>query len=91
MSNKPSLIVTPQSASLDTRHAGFYYGGERVTGNGEWCFVATLPAEFGQTEPKEIVIPFSKLRADEHHMEDVVSCLLTGIGWIFAKYRLELS
>ena len=87
MSNKPRISIASDYAVLTAKNAKFYYGYERTVNGeedgegGEWCFVATI----GE---KEIVIPSSKLGVDDD--TDVVECLMTGIGWILARYQLVI-
>ena len=98
--NKPDFYSASDYAGLTAKNASFYYGYEHsvchVCGNknkGEycndhpeadrdWCFVANF-------DGKEIVIPFRKLQRKD--MFDVVDCLLTGIGWLLAKYKLRFD
>ena len=95
--NKPDFYRSDDYAGLTTRIASFYYGYEHSIccecgkeNNGEyceehedadreWCFVAKML-------DKEIVIPYSKLGAND--MFSVVECLNMGIGWVLAKYNL---
>jgi hypothetical protein len=77
--NKPDAYVSGDYAGLSFKNGSFYYGYE-VEINEEWCFVAKF------TE-NEIIIPFSKLGCKD--MFDVNNCLLTGVGWILAKYKLS--
>lgn len=101
--NKPEVTISSDYAVLACRNAEFYYGYERSIckscgktnkpgtehcdickdADRDWCFVAGFPGR------EEIVVPFSRLGAKS--MFDVVDCLLIGIGWIFAKYKLERS
>ncbi|MBU8901713.1 MAG: hypothetical protein KOO69_03150, partial [Victivallales bacterium] len=87
--NKPNFCCSSDYAGLSFKNGGFYYGYEHSictecgekTGSGseycencedadrEWCFVAKINDE-------EIVIPFSKLGAE--NMFDVVDCLIMG-------------
>ena len=76
---KPSISIASDYAVLSTKNASFYYGCE-VTINNMWCFEAKFNDE-------KITIPVSKLGVK--NALDVVECLLMGIGWILAKYRLE--
>jgi len=75
---KPRVSINDDYAVLSTKNASFYYGYE-ITINDMWCFEAKFNDE-------KITIPFNKLGAEKR---DVVECLLMGIGWILAKYRLE--
>jgi uncharacterized OB-fold protein len=97
--NKPDFYHASDYAGLSFKNGSFYYGYEHTVclecgktnnpgheycdvcedADRDWCFVATLDGE-------EIVIPFSKLGAED--MFDVVDCLMVGVGWILAKYKL---
>ncbi|MGD9157198.1 MAG: hypothetical protein PVG39_02205 [Desulfobacteraceae bacterium] len=80
--NKPDAYSASDYAGLSFRGGGFYYGYEETSGeNDEWCFSAKF-------DGVEIVIPFSKLGAKD--MFNVNNCLLVGIGWVLAKYKLSL-
>jgi len=79
--NKPDYYHASDYAGLETKNAKFYYGYEITDDNDEWCF----EAEFND---EKITIPFSKLGAKDQ--SDVNDCLMIGIGWIFAKYKLVL-
>ena len=100
MGNKPDFYVASDYAGLRAKNASFYYGYEKTacsvcgqfSDNGssctihpdadaEWCFVANF-------NDQRIVIPFSKLGAK--HRDDTAECLMAGIGWILARYRLTL-
>ena len=78
--NRPKCYSASDYAGLSTRNGKFYYGYE-VTDGEEWCFTATF-------DDTEITIPFSKLGAKD--MLNVRDCLLIGIGWVLAKYKLVL-
>lgn len=58
-----------------------YYGYEIQDENEDWCFRANF-------ENTEIIIPFSKLKAP--NMFDCQDCLMTGVAWLFKKYKLTL-
>lgn len=77
---KPEIYSASDYAGIASKNFEAYYGYE-VTENDEWCFKAT----FYETE---IIIPFSKLQADD--MFNCKDCLLTGIAWLFQKYKLTL-
>lgn len=81
MTNKPRFFYASDYAGLEFRGGDFYYGYE-CTRDKDWCFVTTISGD-------EIVIPFSKLGCK--NMFDVVDCLMTGVGWVLAKYELVLS
>ncbi len=79
--NKPMIYESSDYAGIGAKNFTAYYGYEVTDGNGEWCF----KAEFNDMEIK---IPFSKLEAsDKDNCQD---CLLHGIGWLLAKYKLSL-
>ena len=77
--SKPRVSINDDYAVLSTKNASFYYGYE-VKINEMCCFEAKFNDE-------KITIPFSKLGVSDEW--DVVECLLSGIGLILAKYRLE--
>mgnify|MGYP000739877318 CR=1 FL=1 len=92
--NKPNAYINDDYAGLIAKNASFYYGYEQThckvckkmncqdgdhDNDREWCFVANIG-------DKEIIIPDSKLKSEEDSME---SKLLTGIGWILAKYKFS--
>lgn len=98
--NKPNVYAASDYAGLGAKNASFYYGYEssycneckKMVENGEfcevdsdheteWCFVAKFNGE-------EITIPHSKLGAKDKF--NVVECLMLGVGWILAKYKLAL-
>ena len=98
--SKPYSYNSDDYIGLKAKNAKFYYGYEtsfckecqEVIVGGEfckknedheteWCFVA----EFGN---EKIIIPFHKLGIEDQC--DMGNCILTGIGWILAKYRLSL-
>jgi hypothetical protein len=84
--NKPDFYCSSDYAGLTTRVGSFYYGYEVLSGNDEdveWCFEAII------TGKQTITIPFSKLGCKDQF--DVVTCLMMGIGWVMAKYNLELN
>lgn len=84
---KPTVTVSSDYAYLGGREFRAYYGyeyadiaedaGDSVAG---WGFEAV----FGD---KKVRIPAEKLGIKDEF--DVVDGLLTGIGWLFAKYHLE--
>jgi len=77
---KPSISIASDYVVLTTKNASFYYGYE-VTINNMWCFEAKFNDE-------KVTIPVSKLGVKNGN---VVECLLMGIGWILAKYKLQLD
>lgn len=83
--NKPDFYCSSDYAGLTTRVASFYYGYEVLSDDedAEWCFEAII------TGKQTIKIPFSKLGCKDQF--DVVACLMMGIGWVMAKYNLELN
>lgn len=102
MTNKPRFFYASNYAGLEFKGGDFYYGYEHTVcskcgkttlpghefcdqcenADRYWCFVAKFSG-------KEIVIPFSKLGCKD--MFDVVDCLMTGVGWVLAKYELVPS
>jgi hypothetical protein len=84
--NRPDFYSASDYAGLTTRLGYFYYGYEVLSGNdedAEWCFKAVI------TGKQTITIPFSMLGCKDQF--DVVACLMMGIGWVMAKYNLELN
>ena len=83
--NRPDFYAASDYAGLTTRIGSFYYGYEVLGGNenAEWCFEAVI------TGKQTITIPFSKLGCKDQF--DVVACLMMGIGWVLARYNLELN
>lgn len=91
---KPIVSIAGDYAILACKNARFYYGyqetAREVTENcsdeqAEWCFTAEI-----EGHPK-IKIPFSKLGVDKgESMYSVEVCLLTGIGWVLTKYKIEV-
>ena len=77
---KPSISIASDYAVLSTKNASFYYGYE-VTINNMWCFEAKFNDE-------KITIPVSKLGVKKGN---VVECLLSGIGLILSKYKLQIE
>ena len=75
--NRPTLGISSDYAVLGFNGGSFYYGYEHTVDD-EWCFVAKFNG-------KEIVIPASKLGSGSFNVEEN---LLTGIGWVLAKYDL---
>ena len=84
--NRPDFYCASDYAGMTTREASFYYGYEVVSGCGddeEWCFQAQLKNNV------TINIKFSELGCKDQF--DVVACLMMGIGWVLARYSLELQ
>ena len=78
--NKPMIYEASDYAGIGSKNFVAYYGYEVTDKNDEWCFKAEFNNEV-------IKIPFSKLGAkDQNNCQD---CLLHGIGWLFAKYKLS--
>jgi hypothetical protein len=80
--NRPSISIASDYATLHAKNADFYYGYEEEDEEGNWCFVATF-------DDNKIVIPSTKLGVRDD--TDTAKCLLAGIGWILAKYRLTFG
>jgi len=97
--NKPDVYEASDYAGLETKNAKFYYGYEQkycktckefiepaktcdYSHEMECCFMAAF-------EGIEIKIPFSTLGGTDEW--DCVGNLLLGIGFILAKYHLELD
>lgn len=81
MSNKPEFESTLYNIKLTFKNGSFSYGrGGKI--NGGWRFEAVINDE-------KITIPFSRLRVEQE--EYLVECLLTGIGWVLAKYPIEIK
>ena len=92
--NKPDVYESSDYAGVSANGFSAYYGYEQTicsickgmncrlddhdSAEKEWCFVANFNGQ-------EIVIPRSKLCSDH---EGMLLPLLTGIGWLFAKYKL---
>lgn len=84
MSLKPEVYIKNDYAGIGNKNFTAYYGYEETIGEGddeEWCFKAEFNDEV-------IIIPFSKLGCSD--MFNVGICLMTGIAWLFAKYKLTL-
>lgn len=83
--NRPDFYSASDYAGLTTRAGSFYYGYEVLSDDedAEWCFEAII------TGKQTIKIPFSKLGCKDQF--DVVVCLMIGIGWVLARYNLELN
>ena len=97
--NRPSIGINDDYIYLDAKNAKFYYGYEvgnckecGIVANGdycpndpehevEWCFEARFNGE-------KIVIPAGNLGVENTF--NVSECLLTGIGWVLAKYDLKI-
>ncbi len=100
--NKPDFYYASDYAGLTFNGGSFYYGyevsvceecGKQTEAGSEyckdhenadryWCFEAKF-------NDQEIIIPQNKLGTDD--MFDVVANLNIGIGWILAKYKLEMK
>lgn len=79
---KPDVYIAGDYGGLVNDNFKAYYGYEITQGDeDEWCF----QAEFNN---EKIIIPFSKLGCDD--MFNIEICLMTGISWLFAKYKLTL-
>ena len=61
-------------AGLKSGDRVFYYGYEKTTDTGEWCFVATISGV------EVLRVPVSKLPVDPRDRHDCGMCLLAGIG-----------
>lgn len=78
---KPDIYSAGDYAGIKAKNFQAYYGYETADENDEWCFMA----EFDGTK---ITIPFSKLKASDQF--NCMDCLLTGIAWLFQKYKLTV-
>jgi len=102
MMSKPSVYIASDYAGIVYKDVSFYFGYEvsvcaecgKMTDKGSeycdihpdsdryWCFQAKFNGEV-------ITIPSNKL--GDSDMFDVTENLMLGIGWLFAKYHLELN
>jgi hypothetical protein len=78
----PDVYSASDYAGLATENASFYYGYEVTDEDYNWCFTAKIGDE-------EIKIPFPKLGAKDQW--NCVECLMTGIGWVLTKYKIDNS